>query len=318
MRTSIVLSSALALLSVACSSSSTSIPDGGTSPRDAAADASTTPADSGTPDSGIHADATTSVDSGIRGDAAVVHAQLDQRCNYLDRVGILTVSDQGGPLRYLSLGLNDKPLPWLGPPEIVDGACIFHRAARNTGCMCTGDQVCSYAGACVDPPVPVASATVQALGANDRRQFTGDGSSLGGEITLPDAELSLILYTGDLTVHVPPMATPAALTNAMGTLTGTEMMPIADITWSAGASTASVSTHIRINHHVGEPTFTECVVPAQVGRMHIGQDMLTPLAVVTGLEFQGLEHVRYARAMVPTGCLEIRYTTQTYVNLVGP
>jgi hypothetical protein len=37
--------------------------------------------------------------------------------------------------------------------------------------------------------------------------------------------------------------------------------------------------------------------------------------VVTGLEFQGIEHVRFARAIVPSGCFEIRYSRQLYVDL---
>ena len=49
--------------------------------------------------------------------------------------------------------------------------------------------------------------------------------------------------------------------------------------------------------------------------MHVDGDMLTPLAVVTGLEFQGLEHQRVAAAETPLGCVEFRFTTKQYVGL---
>ncbi len=316
MRNSLALTSALALLAAACSSDPQPAADAGTTPRDAAAivhdDAATAPPDSGT----APADAGTEPGDAGFPDGAAVRAELDQRCDYRQRLGLLTVSNQGGGFRYISLGVNDKPLPWWGPPELVDGACIFHRAARNTGCSCQGTQVCSFAGACVDAPVPAPSATVTVIGANARHEIVGDGSSLGGEVMVPDDAFAMMIVAGDLRVAVPPMSAPPDLTAPMGTLSGDESMPTAvDLTWMAGASTASVSTHIRINHHVGEPTFTECVVPAQVGQMHIGRDMLEPLAVSTGLEFQGLEHVRYARANVAGGCFEIRFTTQAFVSL---
>jgi hypothetical protein len=36
--------------------------------------------------------------------------------------------------------------------------------------------------------------------------------------------------------------------------------------------------------------------------------MLLPLAVDTGLEWQGMEHARFAAAETPSGCVEIRYS----------
>ena len=66
---------------------------------------------------------------------------------------------------------------------------------------------------------------------------------------------------------------------------------------------------------MGGLTFTECAVPASSGALHIDGAMLQPLAAVTGLEFQGVEHVRFAAASTPAGCVELRYETQQYTSL---
>ncbi len=67
-------------------------------------------------------------------------------------------------------------------------------------------------------------------------------------------------------------------------------------------------THIPINHHAGGPTFTECWVEASVHTLQVPGAMLVPLAVETGLEFQGVEHVQVAAAETPAGCVELRAT----------
>jgi hypothetical protein len=41
--------------------------------------------------------------------------------------------------------------------------------------------------------------------------------------------------------------------------------------------------------------------------------MINPLAVVTGLEFQGLHHEFVAAATTPSGCVEFRFGTQIFV-----
>ena len=41
--------------------------------------------------------------------------------------------------------------------------------------------------------------------------------------------------------------------------------------------------------------------------------MIDPLAVITGLEFQGIEHVFVAAATTPEGCVEFRFGEQELV-----
>jgi hypothetical protein len=87
------------------------------------------------------------------------------------------------------------------------------------------------------------------------------------------------------------------------------------IEWDPVAGESAVYTNIPINHHVADGSFTECVVAASAGTMHVGQSMLVPLAVSTGLEFQGLMHVKYAALELPAGCLEFRYGVRYYLSL---
>jgi len=86
-----------------------------------------------------------------------------------------------------------------------------------------------------------------------------------------------------------------------------------DTTQSAGSH---VYTLIPINHHAGGPTFTRCVVDAAQGSFLVGEAMLKPLAVGTGLEFQSIAHVRFAAAETPKGCVEFRFFVNHWIDLV--
>ena len=77
---------------------------------------------------------------------------------------------------------------------------------------------------------------------------------------------------------------------------------------------AFVRTTIPINHHAGGPTFTECAAPDGSGAFHADAAMINPLAVKTGLEFQGVEHVFVAAAVTPQGCVEFRFGTKIPVQ----
>jgi hypothetical protein len=45
--------------------------------------------------------------------------------------------------------------------------------------------------------------------------------------------------------------------------------------------------------------------------------MVEPLAVATGLEFQGFQHIRFAAAETARGCVEFRFTRQQSIGLEG-
>ena len=88
-----------------------------------------------------------------------------------------------------------------------------------------------------------------------------------------------------------------------------------DLTWTPPADAGTVLTRIPINHHAGGPTFTDCAANASAGTLHVAGAMLTPLAVSTGLEFQGIAHAQSAAVETPQGCIEVRFQTSQYVDL---
>jgi hypothetical protein len=97
--------------------------------------------------------------------------------------------------------------------------------------------------------------------------------------------------------------------NIAGTNEAPETVTVA---WAPDGSDAHVFTHIPINHHAAGPTFTECTVPASAGGFVVEAPMLVPLAVVTGLEFQSVQHVRFAAANTAVGCVEFRLLTHNW------
>ncbi|MBI5543891.1 MAG: hypothetical protein HY901_08400 [Deltaproteobacteria bacterium] len=272
---------------------------------DASQSADASAADAGSADAGP-ADAATP-DGGN-----AFQAVLDERCRSYERRAVITVGAPGGPSRYLSASFQDVPDPWVGPPESTDSSCEFHRAwAGLCGGQraCPGDLACDHSGSCVPYPVPVAGFAVTVRGTSGEQRFEEQGGSFpGGGITLQDQILQVSLAGGGLRVESPPMSVPGELGALTATLTGSHDAPEAmDLTWVPPADAAEVLSLTRINHHVGAPTFTECVVPASAGALHIDGAMLAPLAVATGLEFQALQHVRFAAVEVPGGCVEIRF-----------
>jgi hypothetical protein len=295
--------------------------------EDTRLDAST-PTDAAARDAAVGADVRVDApsDGGVGADndagmPQVLRATPGQRCRYDQRRGLIAIRDEGGPSRWVSLELLDKPSPWLGPAALTsaDGACLFHRA--SPGCACQGAQICDVRGQCVDLPRAEPAVELAIVSAGGTQLLRGDGNGNGdhaisAEVTAADAELALRVTAGSLVFEVPALSVPPALIAASGTLAGTYDAPRSvEVLWTAPADAAEVYSLTNINHHVADATFTECVVPAARGRLFIDEPMLTPLAVATGLEFQALQHVRFAAVDTPTGCIEVRMSRTQYVNL---
>lgn len=296
MRAAIVVAAALGL--VAC------VPGGG---DDAGVD------DGG--ENGDDAGADGDDDAGFVGDGGTTAAIAGARCAPADRVGLVEIEDSFGFVTAYAT-LFDRPEPWLGAPTLVDDACAFYEGAA---CACALDEACDADGACVAAPVPAADVVlVLRAGGDEQVLDTAQGAgSVGGEVTIDAAAYAVELRGLGVTVTLDETAIPRALDDPSGSLDGSYDAPAAvDIAWTAPtAAGTSVFTHVPMNHHVNEPTFTECAVAASTGALHIDGDMLQPLSVSTGLEFQGIEHVRFAAADTPVGCVEIRLATSQYVDL---
>lgn len=238
------------------------------------------------------------------------------RCEPAERVGLVQIEDQG--TLYASAWVYDRTNPSYGPPTSTTETCGFYKFAPSAPCpSCELDETCGLSGLCEPLPLVRRDVVLELAhgGSTQRFESSGDYGELWGEVTLGKT-VSLSLSFGGVEVTLPATTVPAALSDVGGTLTGSYDDPQAlSLTWTPVAGDTQVFTHVPMNHHVAEPTFTQCATPASAGAMQIGGDMLKPLAVSTGLEFQGIEHVRFAAAETALGCVEIRYQIRAYVPL---
>jgi hypothetical protein len=288
------------------------IQDTGTAPEDAAMDSGEDSGrDGSVEDSGQ--------DAG--GDAAVpkdLEAVIGARCDLRERIGLITVTAWSeGAMPSVYGQIFDKPEPAYGAPALSDESCDFHRAPTGGGeCgSCNFEkETCSAEQTCELVPEIDKDAMITLIKGASTQEVPYDENSFAHYV---DAELAppfaLEVAFQGYTITMEETAIPSGLMSAMATYEGDPSAPDAmDISWS-GATEGDVFTHVPMNHHVGGPTFTECAVEAASGGLHIDGDMLKPLSVVTGLEFQGIEHVIFGAAETAAGCIEIRYSARHFV-----
>jgi hypothetical protein len=244
------------------------------------------------------------------------------RCTPGSRIGLVSVYGQGEGSAALdaSAVINDRVDPRMPQsPKLTDASCDFFEQVQVPPCsQCPMGSTCIADGSC--QPLPVVAADVklvlQAGAASQTLVSDGGSSGAYGSVTLPGRTFSLQVKWAGRTVTLVDTTVPQAVADATGKLLGSYDKPTgADVTWTPAAQGGTVFTHIPINHHAGGATFTECAVPASAGLLHVDGPMLTPLAVSTGLEFQGIDHVRFAAAQTPDGCVEVRFQTSQYVSL---
>ncbi len=294
-----------------------------TSP-DAATDAATDAAIDAVIDTATDASFDASPDTAIDTPAQTVFAAVPgQRCTPSTRVGEVVVYGQADPATPLeaSAVMVDRQDAWAPAPKLADAACTFFLQAPPAYCeSCPVDTLCAPDATCQAMPAPATDIVLVLSAGGAAQTFPASGTSGAyGLVTLPGRTFSVAVSWAGLTVTLGDTAVPDGLDGLSGTEGGPWNAPTAmDLAWTPAAGDTSVFTHIPINHHAGGPTYTECLVPASSGALHVDGAMLAPLAVVTGLEFQGIEHARFAAAKTPLGCVELRFRVQQYVNLTGP
>jgi hypothetical protein len=139
---------------------------------------------------------------------------------------------------------------------------------------------------------------------------------LYGQVTIGDGSAySLRLGWGDVEITVPELTMPVAPFDGEVTMEGDYDAPGAlAATWTPRSDGAFVGTKININHHAAGPTFTVCQAPGDAGGFAATATMINPLAVSTGLEFQGIDVHQIASAWVRGGCVEVRMGKRHYVQ----
>lgn len=260
--------------------------------------------------------ACSSPDSGPTDSASPGAVELGATCAIEDRAGEIALWASGTDA-YLTATLYDRPNPWYGPPTLANDTCAYHHTDTAACGACDAGFVCGWSGAC-EPEARVvkdASLVVSADGVG--QTFTPDAATgqMWGVAGPIDAAYTITLEVAGETIEVPELALAGELTDAVVTGTGDSMAPESlDATWTADSG--RVRTTIPINHHAGGPTFTRCDVDAATPGFHASAEMLVPLAVVTGVEFQGLEHTENATVTTSAGCVDVRLGVQEYVGVM--
>ncbi|GEM_PF-2132450 len=257
-------------------------------------------------------ESTEGTDSAETSTGGPVEAVLGLRCAPGDLIGEVSLSNEGqAPL--LGVWFNDRPSPQYGPPVLSAGGCDHYAPSDQWPCDCEASELCSWAGSCKPRPMPTDFNLVVTANGVDQ-VFNQD--SLGGGLPVGEGSYSFELKVLGQIVTLEPVDFPEPLSGLGGVLTGTFDAPIAiDLSWDPTESDSQVHSLTRINHHVQSPTSTQCQADTSEGAMHIGEPMLAPLAVGTGLEFQAVEHAVVAAAEIDEGCIEFALTVYDNVSL---
>lgn len=244
-------------------------------------------------------------------------AVMGQLCPVESTIGIVQLG--GFPAPYVQVTLYDRTDPWIGEAELSTSTCEFHRYKAGVCTGCKAGEVCSIESACVPEQRTVKDAKLQVTTGASKREYAAD-ATLGGIYSTVDignaaSSYAMTLSWGDVEIQLAAMPVASGkLTDAAVDIAGDSETPGAlDATWKPSPSGAFVRSRIPINHHAGGPTFTECAAPESAGAFHADAAMVNPLAVQTGLEFQGLRHEFVAAANTPAGCVEFRFGEQTPV-----
>lgn len=321
----------LALLPLTLEACSDSSSNGGDSTNPPIAD-TTDPSDAGGTPDGLETSDTSAPretaepldvtsDSPDGGHTAIT-ATPGLKCRLEERVGFIRLQVVEGIREesFLSVGavLEDRPHPWYRAPALENDTCAFHSFDPTACEPCEADELCDAGGSCVPAPrlYPDARLTLRAGGAQQSFEYVSGFGGIGGSVTIYGPAYGLTVTFSGVQVDVPEAPIPGPVEGAAVTLEGTLEAPTRlTVTWDAPPDEGThVVTNIPINHHAAGPTFTECAVPAERARLDVGEAMIAPLAIITGLEFQGIEHVRFAAAETPLGCVEVRYLRHQYVS----
>jgi hypothetical protein len=225
-------------------------------------------------------------------------------CDPAEQVGNVAITRYGtaGSLS-VSARIWDKPDPWLGPPTASTDACGFFEYS-NCGSCDTG-LVCHHDGSCVEPRRARTDVILESSAGNYGPDTTG---LMWGYAAVADSySFRLVQPEGDLVVDA--LALHEGLVAEVHSGGSYEAPGELAVSWT-GADEGHVSTVIPINHHAGAPTFTSCRAEASVGGFDVPADMVNPLSVSTGLEFQGLHHGDYAAVETDAGCIQFGVWTQ--------
>ena len=235
---------------------------------------------------------------------------LGQTCPLADSIGTLGLQPASGSA-WISGQLYDRPNPWYGEPTLTTATCAFHTFDANACGTCPSGDVCGQAGECTKQPRALTDVHVELTRDGATVSFDADptGGYLYGDAAGPDTSAYALTATfagQSITLPELRLADPT-LAVVVRTEGGYDAPGALDATWTPPTDGGLLTTTIPINHHAGGPTFTRCEAPASAGAFHADAAMVDPLALITGLEFQGVDHVNVAAAQTALGCVDVRF-----------
>jgi len=238
-------------------------------------------------------------------------------CPRLDLAGAIGLTLYDGIVNLDGI-VYAAPQPITGGPVLDNEHCSYHRYDA-AGCgVCDDPLVCSGDGSCVPMPAAFTDLEVTATAGGVTHQVQGDpdGGWLYEQWDQGDEDWSLAVRFGQDAFSVPAMPIASGLSGLLVTVESAgELAPGAlDVSWSPMSDGSMVRTEIPINHHAQAGTFTLCEAGADQGGFHADAEMIDPLSVVTGLEFQGVQHLQVASVWTSVGCVELRYGAHLYVS----
>lgn len=249
--------------------------------------------------------------------AGLGEAVIGQRCAVSETLGVVQLT--GFPEPYVQVTLYDRKDPWLTEPELVTPTCAYHHYTPGACQGCEEGEVCSAADECVPEPRTVKDAKLIVSTGDQRREYDAN-PQLGGISSMLDigdesSEYAMTLSWGGTEVTLPPMPVGSGdIAQLAVDIEGDSQAPGAlEVSWEPSEQGGFVRSRIPINHHAAGSTFTDCAAPESAGALRADAEMIDPLAVVTGLEFQGVEHVFIAAAETAQGCVEFRFGPQLFV-----
>ncbi|MFT5584216.1 MAG: hypothetical protein ACI9VR_001801 [Cognaticolwellia sp.] len=246
-------------------------------------------------------------------DDTQVHTPDGAFCRPETHIGHIALQRYGTSDASFYAQIYDTPSPWIGSPaqETADCAYYSYESVLCNGCQ--AGQQCSVEGECVDTPRTLKDLqlTVSADGQSSTHKADAQGL-IWGQLA-KETRFSFTL-SGGLALQSEEMRLPEPITPVVTSGGDYDTPGDLSVSWQ-GSTEGWVQTVIPINHHAGSPTFTTCHSPTDQSAFEVPAAMVNPLAVSTGLEFQGLEHGSYAAVETPAGCVQISVVNTVYTSV---
>lgn len=231
----------------------------------------------------------------------------DVLCSPEERAGLIGLSRTGDDRVILGARIFDGPTPAMGLPAIEGPDCVFHLYEPGA-CDCDDDRVCAGDGSCRAEPRARFDLLVEVEGYG---AFAADETTglAYGDLGSAEELYTLTVEVAGQRVELPPLQVGPRVEVEIE-IDDNEMAPGELIaSWTPPETEGRMRTVIPINHHAAPGTFTVCDVASSAGGFTASAEQIDPLAVVTGLEFQGMASLQGGHIPSSDGCIEVAAST---------